>query len=175
MAKSTARRLLVALVEVGFAGVDEAGRINLGDRLLALGGADDASLRALFRPTLEQLARATGETVDLSVLRGREMLFIDQIESAHRLRAVSGVGMRFPLESTANGKAALSLLNDPGASRSDVAYDRDEHTVGISAAGIAGRTVGGHIAAISVPAPSDRFAANQKRIVKALRSVAWPN
>jgi DNA-binding IclR family transcriptional regulator len=88
LAKSTARRLLVGLVEVGFASVDEAGRIGLGDRLLGLGGADDASLVALFRPALESVARATGETADLSVLRGNQMLFIDQIESAHRLSAV---------------------------------------------------------------------------------------
>jgi DNA-binding IclR family transcriptional regulator len=170
LAKSTVRRLLVGLVEVGFAHADDAGRFGLGDRLLGLGGADDARLGALFRPTLQQLARATGETVDLSVHRGRQMLFIDQIESAHRLRAVSAVGIRFPLESTANGKAAMALVADPCASLSDIAYDRDEHTDGISAAGIACRTVGGHIVAISVPAPTDRFVVNEKRIVDALRS-----
>lgn len=175
LAKSTARRLLVGLVEVGFASVDDAGRIGLGDRLLGLGGADDASLVALFRPALESVARATGETADLSVLRGNQMLFIDQIESAHRLRAVSAVGIRFPLESTANGRAAQALLADAGASLSDVAFDRDEHTVGISAAGIAGRTVGGHIVAISVPAPTERFTAEEARIVNALQSLRWPS
>ena len=97
------------------------------------------------------------------------MLFIDQVQSAHRLRAVSAVGVRFPLESTANGKAALELLADPSAGLSDIAFDRDEHTVGISAAGIAARTTGGHIVAISVPAPSDRFDKNERRIVDALR------
>jgi DNA-binding IclR family transcriptional regulator len=171
LAKSTVRRLLVGLVEVGFASIDDGGRITLGDRLLGLGGTDDASLAALLRPTLERLARATGETVDLSVLRGSQMLFIDQVESAHRLRAVSAVGIRFPLETTANGKAAMALLKDPGASLSEIAYDRDEHTAGISAAGIAGRTVGGHIVAISVPAPTDRFLENEQRIGDALRSI----
>ena len=170
--KSTVRRLLVGLVEIGFATIDEEGRIGLGERLLGLGGADDASLATQFRPTLERLARATGETVDLSVLRGRQMLFIDQVQSAHRLRAVSAVGIRFPLEDTANGKAALQLLTDPTATLSGIAFDRDEHTVGISAAGIAARTVGGHIVAISVPAPSDRFDENETTIVDALRESA---
>jgi DNA-binding IclR family transcriptional regulator len=175
LAKSTTRRLLVGLVEVGFASVDAAGRIGLGDRLLSLGAADDVRLATLFRPTLEGLARSTGETVDLSVLRGRQMLFIDQVESAHRLRAVSAVGIRFPLESTANGKAAQALSADPNARVSAIAYDRDEHTAGISAAGIAGRTVGGHIVAISVPAPSERFGAQEARIVAALRAITWPD
>jgi IclR family acetate operon transcriptional repressor len=171
LAKSTVRRLLVGLVEVGFASVDDQGRFALGDRLLGLGSADSAGLAAIFRPTLEQVARATSETVDLSVLRGEQMLFIDQIESAHRLRAVSAIGVRFPMDSTANGKAALAVL-DGGHARSGIAFDRDEHTVGISAAGIAGRTVGGHVVAISVPAPTERFRANEMQIVAALRTAA---
>ncbi len=44
----------------------------------------------------ERVARATdGENVDLSVLRGQRMWFVDQIESSYRLRAVSAVGLRF--------------------------------------------------------------------------------
>ena len=172
LAKSTVRRLLVGLVEIGFATIDDEGRISLGKRLLELGGADDASLATQFRPALDRLARATGETADLSVLRGQQMLFIDQVQSAHRLRAVSAVGVRFPLESTANGKAALALLAHPSAGVSDIAFDRDEHTAGISAAGIAARTAGGHVVGISVPAPSERFGANETRIVEALRECA---
>lgn len=172
LAKSTVRRLLVGLVEIGFASIDADGRIHLGERLLGLSGADDASLAKQFRTTLERLARATGETADLSVLRGRQMLFIDQVQSSHRLRAVSAVGLRFPLESTANGKAALQLLKDPTVTLSDVAFDRDEHTPGISAAGIAARTTGGQIVAISVPAPTDRFDANEPQLVDALQECA---
>lgn len=156
---------------MGFASVDDQGRFALGDRVLGLSSADSAGLAAMFRPTLEEVARATGETVDLSVLRGDQMLFIDQIESAHRLRAVSAIGVRFPMDSTANGKAALAVL-DGGLAHSGIAFDRDDHTVGISAAGIAGRTVGGHVVAISVPAPTERFRANQKQIVAALRKAA---
>lgn len=199
LAKSTARRLLVGLVEVGFAAVDDDGRIALGERLLGLGSADAARIAATFRPALERVAELTGETVDLSVLRAGQMWFIDQIESAHRLRAVSAVGERFPLHDTANGKAALALLDAAElnellshltADRADtlrtelvetrgrhIAFDRDEHTAGISAAGVAGRAAGGNIVAISVPAPTGRFLANENRIVAALRSAlaspAW--
>lgn len=183
LAKSTARRLMVALVDVGFAAVDEDGRYRLGDRLLGLTGADGTHLAARLRPVIERVARATGETVDLSVLRGRQMWFIDQIESAHRLRAVSAVGGRFPLHDTANGKAALALLGDADVPdplrheigevrRTGIAYDRDEHTAGISAAGVAARLQDGQIVAISVPAPTDRFLAHQSVIVDALRCAA---
>jgi DNA-binding IclR family transcriptional regulator len=195
LAKSTARRLLVGLVEVGLANVDAQGRFSLGERLLGLGRADAAQIAATFRPTIERVARATdGETVDLSVLRGQRMWFIDQIESSHRLRAVSAVGVRFPLESTANGKAALAALDHADASvavarftpevadalrreiaeirRTGIAFDRDEHTPGISAAAIARRAAGDVVVAISVPAPTERFRAKEQRIVAALRAAA---
>lgn len=200
LAKSTARRLLVGLVEVGLANVDARGRISLGERLLGFGGADAAQIATAFRSTIEGLARATdGETVDLSILRGQRMWCVDQIESSHRLRAVSAVGVRFPLESTANGKAALAALDDADAEaaisrftpqiaetlrteiveikRTGVAFDRDEHTPGISAAAIARRTAGDTVVAISVPAPSGRFREKEQRIVAALcaqaDSPAW--
>jgi IclR family acetate operon transcriptional repressor len=195
LAKSTARRLLVGLVEVGLANVDAQGHFSLGERLLGLGRADGERVATIFRPTIERVARATdGETVDLSILRGQRMWFVDQIESPHRLRAVSAVGVRFPLESTANGKAALAALDEAEADaaiarlgpevaealrdeiveirRTGVAFDRDQHTRGISAAAIARRTARDSVVAISVPAPTERFREKEHRIVTALRAAA---
>jgi IclR family transcriptional regulator, acetate operon repressor len=195
LAKSTARRLLVGLVEVGLASVDPQGHFSLGERLLGFGSAAGAHVSAIFRPTIERVARATdGETVDLSILRGQRMWFVDQIESSHRLRAVSAVGVRFPLEVTANGKAALAALEDADVAavlakfsgefadrlrheiaeirRTGIAFDRGEHTAGISAAAIARRVTGENVVAISVPAPTDRFLEKEQRIIAALRSAA---
>jgi IclR family transcriptional regulator, acetate operon repressor len=195
LAKSTARRLLVGLVEVGLASVDAHGRFSLGERLLGFGGAAGAHISAIFRPTIERVAGATdGETVDLSVLRGQRMWFVDQIESSHRLRVVSAIGVRFPLDGTANGKAALAALDDADAEaaisrfspeiadglrreiaevrRTGIAFDRGEHTSGISAAAIARRAVGDNVIAISVPAPTERFLEKEDRIVSALRTAA---
>lgn len=199
LAKSTARRLLVGLVEVGLVSVDSNGIFSLGERLLGFGSATGAHIAAVFRPTIERVAAASdGETVDLSVLRGQRMWFIDQIESSHRLRAVSAVGVRFPLVGTANGKAALAVLQDaevdaalsrpslgstpdrveqlrreiPGIRSTGIAFDRDEHTPGISAAAIAGRTLGGNVIAISVPTPTERFKQKEQQIIAALRSAA---
>jgi IclR family transcriptional regulator, acetate operon repressor len=190
LAKSTARRLLV-----GLASVDSQGHFSLGERLLGFGGDAGARIAAIFRPTVERVARATdGETVDLSILRGQRMWFVDQIESSHRLWAVSAIDVRFPLNGTANGKAALAVLDDAEAQaalarfgpevadrlrrdvaeirRTGFAFDRDEHTPGISAAAIARRALGGNVIAISVPAPTERFLEKEERIVAALRAAA---
>jgi IclR family transcriptional regulator, acetate operon repressor len=195
LAKSTARRLLVGLVEVGLASVDSQGHFSLGERLLGFGSAAGAHVSAIFRPTIERISRATdGETVDLSILRGQRMWFVDQIESSHRLRAVSAIGVRFPLDVTANGKAALAALDDVDTQaaisrfgpevadglrreiaeirRTGIAFDRDEHTPGISAAAIARRAASDNVVAISVPAPTERFLDKEQRIVEALRTAA---
>jgi IclR family transcriptional regulator, acetate operon repressor len=122
------------------------------------------------------------------------MWFVDQVESSHRLRAVSAVGARFPLDSTANGRAALAALDDADAEaaisrfspaiaeglrreiaetrRTGIAFDRDEHTPGISAAAIARQAVGDNVVAISVPAPTERFLEKEQRIIAALRTAA---
>ncbi len=45
------------------------------------------------------------------------------IESSHRLRAVSAVGVRFPLDETANGKAALAARDDTEAQAALDSFD----------------------------------------------------
>lgn len=128
---------------------------------------------------------------DLAVLDGDHLRFVDQIPAPHRLRAVSAVGATFPLHSTANGKAVLALLSDEEIGRllpaklprhtpntigtraallqeladvreDGVAFDREEHTVGISAAGFAFRDPAGRYAAVTVPMPTQRMAGREK-------------
>jgi DNA-binding IclR family transcriptional regulator len=110
---------------------------------------------------------------------------------------VSAVGETFPLYCTANGKAFLAGLEDAqiekligrvyktrtphtitrfeplltdlkAVRKSGVAYDREEHTLGICAAGVALRDLRGNFIAISVPVPTPRFEANQRKIAERL-------
>src|SRR5205823_4923755 len=112
-----------------------------------------------LHPDLVRLAEAANETVDLAVLDGSRVLFVDQVPVPRRLVAASAVGMSFPLHCTANGKALLAALTDQEVERllpsrleaetphtitsrrelltelarvreEGVAYDREEHTVG---------------------------------------------
>jgi DNA-binding IclR family transcriptional regulator len=59
------------------------------------------------------LARATGESVHLSVLDGREVIYIDKVECAHAVRAYISIGERAPAFCTATGRAILSFLPLP--------------------------------------------------------------
>ena len=190
--RSTVQRLVDALKAermVIVAGPD--GRIRLGPEIQSLAESGRMDVVAFCHPHLVALSRLTGETVDLAVLKGERLVFIDQVIGEQRLRAVSFVGETFPLTTTANGKAALALSPDEtiaGALRrergeippaallreiaevraSGVAYDLEEHSVGIRAVGAAFRDRIGAVYAISLPVPAARFEEKRAALAQAL-------
>lgn len=110
--KSTAYRFLAHLEHEGYVFRDSSGAYAIGVRLarLASGSSYQTTLRKLSRPILQQLWRVTGETVNIAVLDGREVLYLDVMESSHTFRLVSQVGMRRPVYCTALGKVMLSYI-----------------------------------------------------------------
>lgn len=110
--KSTAYRFLAHLEHEGYVFRDSSGAYAIGVRLarLASGSSYQTTLRKLSRPILQQLWRVTGETVNIAVLDGREVLYLDVMESSHTFRLVSQVGMRRPVYCTALGKAMLAFI-----------------------------------------------------------------
>ena len=59
---------------------------------------------------LQSLADKTGETCNLTVPVGTEMLYLDRVETEWPLRIALPVGSRVPLHCTASGKLYLSQL-----------------------------------------------------------------
>lgn len=110
--KSTAYRFLAHLEHEGYVFRDSSGAYAIGVRLarLASGASYQTTLRKLSRPILQQLWRITGETVNIAVLDGREVLYLDVMESSHTFRLVSQIGMRRPVYCTALGKAMLAFI-----------------------------------------------------------------
>ena len=195
--RSTVQRIVAALTAEGFVTANEGhGSLTLGPAFRSLAGRQEMDTKTRLRPVLRQIATQTGETADLALLDGDGMLFVDQIEGSQRLRTVSSIGERFPLTTTANGKAALALLEETEAARlslaelqrapgagpnltdlltdlrdiraGELALDRDAHTDGICALGFALRDDKGDVYAISVPVPSTRFARISERLHKVL-------
>lgn len=107
--RTIAHRLIATLTARGYLHRDGTGGYQLGPTFAALSSAIP-DLRTIVRPHLEKLARETAETVHLVVLSGREVVFIDSIESPHALRVASRQGRRLPAHATSVGKAWLAAL-----------------------------------------------------------------
>jgi DNA-binding IclR family transcriptional regulator len=199
--KSTVHRLVAALTEEDLVATAADGRIRLGAGLARLGAATQGALADTVRPALQALRSGLDETADLAVLDGASVRFIDQLPAPHRLRAVSAIGSTFPLHCTANGKALLAARTDDQVRallperldrftpatitrrvdllaqlgrirRDEVAFDREEHTEGITAVSAVVRDATGPVAAISVPAPTQRIAGHERRYAGAVRAAA---
>lgn len=191
--KSTVHRLVGALRQEDFVTLLPGGKWHLGRGLARLGAAARGSLREDMRHHLLRLAREVDETVDLSILDGEGVRFIDQVLSTRRLVAVSAVGITFPLHCTANGKALLAALPPEQVAaimpvrlasltprtitsrkalsaeldqirEEGIAYDREEHTEGISAVGSVVRDAYGVAAAVSIAAPTQRFVGEEDKL-----------
>lgn len=71
------------------------------------------SLKAPRRMLLERLAKEVGETCNLTLLDGHEVLYYDRVETNWPVRIQLAPGSRLPLHCTASGKLLLALTPPP--------------------------------------------------------------
>jgi DNA-binding IclR family transcriptional regulator len=95
---------------------DASGRYRLGIEAFELGAAYLAhtSYTDLVRQTLAQLAKDTGDTVNLGVLRDADVLYVMKFPGASAYVTISRVGGRVPANCVAIGKALLARLSESG-------------------------------------------------------------
>jgi DNA-binding IclR family transcriptional regulator len=196
--RSTVHRLVGALAAEGLLTSSDAnGQVRIGPELIRIASAARLDLRQQVEPLMRRVYDAVGETVDCSVLEAGQLRVVEVIPTQHQLRVVAEVGAVFPLHCSSKGKAVLSLLSDAEVEAllprtlprftdrtlttrgqllrqleevraSGIAFDEDEHTLGVSAAAIAARDPYGSLFAISVPAPSQRFQMERDALVETL-------
>lgn len=113
--KSTAFRLLATLEQRGIVEQHvETQKYRLGFALVRLASAVRAGLDLTrsARPVCEWLSEQTGETVNIAVLEGGEVVNIDQVNLSSSVVSVDWLGRRTGLHSTATGKVFLAHLPD---------------------------------------------------------------
>jgi DNA-binding IclR family transcriptional regulator len=113
--KATASRLIATLAERGFVERDPiTEKFRLGFGLISLAGAavGGNDLVRAARPILDDLAERTRETVNLGVLSGGSVVYVDQVTGTRSIVSVSWVGQRTPLHCTSNGKVLLAYATD---------------------------------------------------------------
>jgi IclR family acetate operon transcriptional repressor len=115
---STAHRLLHTLIGIGYVRQDPATRrYLLGPRTAAIGLATPVNrhgaLQEAAAPYLRRLAELVGESVNLYVLDGHEVVLLAQSGGPTAIRMFTSVGTRMPAYCTAAGKVLLANLPAP--------------------------------------------------------------
>jgi DNA-binding IclR family transcriptional regulator len=121
LSSSTTGRLLAAMKDSGLLTQDPLSRAySLGPKVLAWSGVYSSTLdvRAIAMRDLEELHRATQETVSLYILDGGDRVCVERLESPHNVRVSSRIGLRLPLYAGSAGKAMLAFL--PAARREEI-------------------------------------------------------
>jgi DNA-binding IclR family transcriptional regulator len=109
--KSTAARLLASLAREGVVEqVPGDTRYRLGPRLVTLAARirPARTIAGIARPSLEELARETGEAAGLSVRDGEVAHYVDQVGSPNPVSVRDWTGSRIPLHAVSSGQVLLA-------------------------------------------------------------------
>jgi DNA-binding IclR family transcriptional regulator len=111
---STAYRILGSLTDVGFVDRDSAGQYMIGHKIrnMAERSRHGVDIRQIAGPEMKQLRDEIGETVNLTIREGDEVIYIERATPSRMMRVEQVVGSRAPLHVTAVGKLMLGELGD---------------------------------------------------------------
>jgi IclR family transcriptional regulator, acetate operon repressor len=186
--QGTVHRILQSLHGRGYVRRDSSRKYSVGTAAVRLADAAQRSLARTARPYLAELVAISGETANLAVLEGLDVVYVAQVPSPHTLRMFAEVGRHVPPHSTAVGKVLLAamprleargILQRTGlVARTDAtitdltdleaeldlvatqgwAADEEEQEAGVRCVAVPVGGPGPTLAAISVSGPAERFA-----------------
>ncbi len=109
---SSAATIVYTLADLGYLERDPVTSCyRLSLKMFGIGrhALDRKGLAAECHGLLEELVRQTGLTGHLAVLQGTDSMYIDRVQSDSLVQLTSYVGMRWPLHTSAVGKALLAF------------------------------------------------------------------
>jgi IclR family pca regulon transcriptional regulator len=116
--RTAARRYLLSLVHFGYAATD--GKLFwLTPRVLRLGQSylGAARLPRLVQPFIQRASMASGETVNVSVLDGHEVVYVARSNSPRIVSVGYHAGARAPAHTVTPGVVILATLDDAALDR----------------------------------------------------------
>ena len=113
MSRATARRMLLTLVERGYAYTD--GRtFELTPRVLSLGHGywSGRSWHELLQPALRDVSSRLNESCSAAILTGDDVMYVSRVHTRRIMRIDLGLGTRLPAVATSMGRVLLADLPD---------------------------------------------------------------
>ena len=115
LAASTAHRLLNTLEKMNYVHQDaELGVWTIGLKAFVVGSAfvSHRDFAIQSHSYLRRLMDQSGETANLSILDGYDVVFIGQVQCREIMRMLVKLGSRHPIHASGSGKAILAALPD---------------------------------------------------------------
>jgi IclR family transcriptional regulator, pca regulon regulatory protein len=174
LSRSTTHRYVATLAALGYLQQDPATKkYRLGPRVLDLGfsAINSMELREVAAPHLRELSDVTGYTVNMAILDGLDIVYVERSRSARagqrEIDLNLHVGSRLPAYCTSLGKVMLAFLeeNDQKAALAGIDFTRrGPNTVTSRAAFLL------ELKRVR----EDGFAINNEELAYGLRSIAAP-
>ncbi|MCG8490871.1 MAG: helix-turn-helix domain-containing protein [Sneathiellales bacterium] len=120
LAPSTTHRLLTTLQEERYVQYDrDASHWQIGMQAFVTGNGflSSRDLVSVARPFMRRMMEENGETVNLAISEGDDVIYMAQVESREMMRVYSKPGNRVPLHCSGVGKAILMLMTDQDIER----------------------------------------------------------
>jgi IclR family acetate operon transcriptional repressor len=110
---ATIHRLVRTLVSLGYVRQEPSRQYSLGPRLMRLVDASTKRMATLAHPYMSEVVDTLGESVNLAVLDGEEIVYVAQLQpSQNFMRMFTEVGRRVKPHATAVGKAILAARGE---------------------------------------------------------------
>ncbi|HET7325803.1 MAG TPA: IclR family transcriptional regulator [Nocardioidaceae bacterium] len=106
----TIHRLVRTLVDLGYVRQEPSRQYVLGPKLIRLGESSTTMLSRWARPHLAKLVDELGESTNLAMLDGDQIVYVAQVPSRHSMRMFTEVGRRVLPHCTAVGKALMATM-----------------------------------------------------------------
>ena len=107
----TVHRFVRTLVDLGYLRQEPSRQYALGPRLIWLGESSARMLGTWAQPYLSDLVDSLGESANLAMLDGEQIVYVGQAQSRQSMRMFTEVGRRVSPHCTAVGKALLALVD----------------------------------------------------------------
>nr|WP_174820424.1 IclR family transcriptional regulator [Ruegeria atlantica] len=117
---ATTHRILATLQKHGFVAFDdERQEWMIGIEAYRTGASflRRNSVIEIGRPILRRLMQESGETANLAVPDGSEVVFVGQVETPNPIRAFFPPGARTPMYASGTGKAILAAMSESAVSK----------------------------------------------------------
>lgn len=110
---ATIHRLVRTLVDLGYVRQEPSRQYSLGPRLMRLVDSSTQRLGSIAKPHMQRVVDTLGESVNLAILDGDEIVYVAQVQPLHNfMRMFTEVGKRAQPHTTAVGKAMLATRPD---------------------------------------------------------------